>query len=405
MLCREDREIYKILNLLELDYDLFWKMRPRLNVVFHGVRVVTNEMGFREKEIPLVKKSGALRILCLGASPTFGWGVEETDRYSNVLQKMLLESSFPGENFEVINAGIIGYSSYQGSVLLKKIMPILKPDIVTVPFVVNDVDKYRLFLNDGKADRKAVSPSRVRLFIENSLARSGLATVLKRIIFGWNTDRAELKIKSRLPFTDTLRVSADDYYNNLLAIVQTARQQGAKTILMKMPVYNPFPDHAAGSEADRLEAEKMFTAGLRQAESGDSAAELGAITEALKYAPYSAKMYNMLGRLYYRLDNKKESRFYFDKEKKMELRACIKNIRGYGTMMKKVSTQTGVPIADVSARFTAIPRKNVASLFVEPERDIVHLSPLGHRIAAEELYRVISRNSFLEGPGKRRHRP
>ncbi|MFH1619013.1 MAG: GDSL-type esterase/lipase family protein, partial [bacterium] len=290
MLYHEDRELHKILDLLEPDHNLFWKMRPRLNVSFHGVRILTNKLGFREKEIPLVKKSGTLRILCLGASPTFGWGVSETDRYSNVLHKMLRESAFTGENLEVINAGVIGYSSYQGAVLLKKIMPVLKPDIVTVPFVVNDVDKYRFFLNDGKSDGETVSPSGVRLFIEASLARSGLVKVLRRVVFGWNTDSAELRIKSRLPFTDARRVSADNYHDNLLAIVQAAGQQGAKVILMKMPVYNPFPDHTAGSDSDRLEAEELFAAGLRQAESGDRVAACNTITKALAYAPYSAKM-------------------------------------------------------------------------------------------------------------------
>lgn len=394
LLYREDRELYKILNLLEPDRELFWKLRPRLNVSFQGAVTVTNQLGLREKTINPVKKPGTLRILCLGASPTFGWGVAEEYRYSNVLEQLLRHSPLAGGNVEVINAGIIGYSSYQGAGLLKKLLPVLKPDIVTIPFVVNDVDKYRFFLNDGKSDKEAVAPGRVRLLIERGLARSTLVKVMRRAMFGWNTDSSELKVKAAIPFAETRRVSAQDYSQNLLAMVQACRQQGVKPVLVKMPVYNPFPEAIETSPQALQKAGQLWTAGLRQAAAGDPAGARVAIEKALQYAPYSAKMYNMLGRLSYRLGQNKEALSYFEEEKKMELRACIENVRQFGVVMGKLSAQAGVPMADAAAGFKTMPGKAAAALFFEPKRDVVHLSPLGHGIVSQELYRVILKPGF-----------
>ena len=49
--------------------------------------VSTNSQGFRGPEIP--KKKQKRRILCLGDSVTFGWGVEEEASYPALLRKTL----------------------------------------------------------------------------------------------------------------------------------------------------------------------------------------------------------------------------------------------------------------------------------------------------------------------------
>ena len=81
--------------------------------------VSTNSQGFRSPEIQ-ANKSG-LRILCLGDSVTFGWGVEEEESYPALLAKSL--------NAEVINAGIPAMKPRhiaQWSAQLR----VLEPDIV-----------------------------------------------------------------------------------------------------------------------------------------------------------------------------------------------------------------------------------------------------------------------------------
>ena len=58
----------------------------------------TNSLGLRGPEIDSPKKH--LRVLCLGDSVTFGWGVEEQNAYPALLQQKIMA--------EVINAGVPG---------------------------------------------------------------------------------------------------------------------------------------------------------------------------------------------------------------------------------------------------------------------------------------------------------
>ena len=102
-----------ILRLLQQDSVLFWKQKSNLDTEFQNQKVVTNNIGFRCHNI---KEKNKKRIACLGASPTFGWGVKYEDTYPVVIEKTLKEKNI---DIEVINAGEIGYSSYQGLNLLK----------------------------------------------------------------------------------------------------------------------------------------------------------------------------------------------------------------------------------------------------------------------------------------------
>ena len=69
---KEDK-LEEILNVLEQDPVLFWRQRPNLEVMFQGVKVETNQLGFRDTRNSYDKNKNVFRIVCLGASPTFGW--------------------------------------------------------------------------------------------------------------------------------------------------------------------------------------------------------------------------------------------------------------------------------------------------------------------------------------------
>src|SRR5262249_13532460 len=53
-----------------------------------GPAVRLNSLGFREREIP-PKTAGRYRIAVVGDSFTWGQGIEEADRYSNLIEKFL----------------------------------------------------------------------------------------------------------------------------------------------------------------------------------------------------------------------------------------------------------------------------------------------------------------------------
>jgi lysophospholipase L1-like esterase len=103
--------------------------------------VETNERGFRDG--PLSRRaqagegSGRFRVLALGDSSTFGWGVPAASRYSAVAES-ILRARHPELDLEVRNLGVPGYSSFQGLVLLERVALDLEPDALLFSFGSND---------------------------------------------------------------------------------------------------------------------------------------------------------------------------------------------------------------------------------------------------------------------------
>lgn len=95
-------------------------------------KVNTNRQGFRNSEFSAKPAAGTYRIVCLGDSITFGWGMDEKLSYPRVLERYL--NTQPGAKIrvEVINAGVPGYDLEQITLYLSKKILSLKPDLVTV---------------------------------------------------------------------------------------------------------------------------------------------------------------------------------------------------------------------------------------------------------------------------------
>ena len=125
---------------------LQFKLNPELDVL--GQKLSRD--GFRTHEFA-PKRPGVYRILALGDSCTFGQ-LQRGELYGYVsnpyplaLEKLLADRVGPGR-FEVFNAGIPGYNSYQGLMLLRGKLRGLDPDLITVRFGWND-----LFLSEAPA--------------------------------------------------------------------------------------------------------------------------------------------------------------------------------------------------------------------------------------------------------------
>jgi GDSL-like Lipase/Acylhydrolase family len=88
----------------------------------------TNALGMRDREIDLQQKTG-LRILALGDSFTYGWGVADAAPWPKVVERRLAEKHPSAEilNFGCPGAGVDSYARIAESVI-----PIAKPDVVLV---------------------------------------------------------------------------------------------------------------------------------------------------------------------------------------------------------------------------------------------------------------------------------
>jgi len=139
------------------DSDLIiYHLRPNLNVRFEGVPVKTNSFGMRNREISKKKPDGTYRIALLGDSFAFGWGVEFEKIFAQVMERQLNLSAAANKNFEVLDFGVPGYSSFQEAALFEKIGLDFEPDAILIYFIENDFG-LPFFIKNFNSDGKLVN--------------------------------------------------------------------------------------------------------------------------------------------------------------------------------------------------------------------------------------------------------
>lgn len=172
---------------------------------------------------PLAKPKNVYRIICLGDSTTQGFltpnkvsVLEET--YPCTLEQMLNRNN-DSIHFEVINAGCGGYSSLQGSRLLKSELLDYHPDLLIVWFGINDADAAVLY-----SDKEQRFPNAFFSEVEKILNyskfyqfyRQGLLYILPKI---------NQKNNKR-------RVSIQDYHANLREMVRLTKENNVSIVFI-----------------------------------------------------------------------------------------------------------------------------------------------------------------------------
>ena len=102
-----------------------------------GSWVRTNSQGFRDVEHQWDKPPGVIRILGLGDSFTFGWGVSLEDSFLKRLESKLKQMT--GREIETINAGIPAWGLNHYHVYFREIGVRYSPDIILLSYSFNDV--------------------------------------------------------------------------------------------------------------------------------------------------------------------------------------------------------------------------------------------------------------------------
>lgn len=118
---------------------IIYELRPDMKVNFNGILVETNSHGWRNKIYSTYKDRHTIRIVTIGDSHMFGWGVPENKRYTNVLETML-NLKFSEKKWEVINTAVPGYNTYMEVETLERKTLAYKPDIVIMEYIGNDLD-------------------------------------------------------------------------------------------------------------------------------------------------------------------------------------------------------------------------------------------------------------------------
>lgn len=116
-----------------------WEAHPDLvGVNKKGVRAYVgnhfyshNSQGFRGKELD--ENHHKIRIVAIGASTTYGVGVNDNETWPHYLDSLL------GGEYEVVNMGVPGYSTVEHIKQVELQLKDLKPDIVLLHVGLNDL--------------------------------------------------------------------------------------------------------------------------------------------------------------------------------------------------------------------------------------------------------------------------
>jgi lysophospholipase L1-like esterase len=219
-----ENRLDQILSVLQRDSELIWRQRPHLDTNFFGENIKTNSLGLRNSEI---KSKDKKRMIVLGASPSVGWGVPNNETYSK-----RIENEFSSK-LEVINSAQIGYSSAQGLKLFKGLVEDLRPDIVSVSYVINDVDRLRFFENNGISDDKREFVSPFVVSISNFISNFEVVRLLKRLLSLSKGPKSSKKVEL------SPRVSLEVYEKNLKEFISLSKKYNFHLIFVKMPVNLP----------------------------------------------------------------------------------------------------------------------------------------------------------------------
>lgn len=121
----------------EEDHRLPFRMKPGVYPIGPDKTITINSLGYRGREFSREKPAGTTRILFVGDSFVYGYGVDDEQTLPRLVEKQLQQRY---ENVEVINGGFHGSSMMQYDLYLRNEGYQLKPDIIVlVAYTGNDL--------------------------------------------------------------------------------------------------------------------------------------------------------------------------------------------------------------------------------------------------------------------------
>jgi len=163
-------------------YGLAQNFRGKYSQPEFTISINTNSDGLRDREhFPC---DNCYKILALGDSFTFGDGVELNDTYLSILEDRLNKNA--NKKYEIIKAGVAGYSTYNEKLYLEKNGLKYHPDIVFVQFWWDDlgIDKISYLADTGfLTTGKIKSFAQWRLFLNKNFRAYAFLRALYTRIF------------------------------------------------------------------------------------------------------------------------------------------------------------------------------------------------------------------------------
>ncbi len=196
-----------------------------------------NAWGFRERDFDPIKPEGVYRIAVIGDSITYGQGVLESDRFTNLLEAHLNTGE---ESYQVLNFGRRGAETIHHLQILENPVMQLDPDFVLLQWYTNDVEGEDKL---GRPDPIVIIPIELR---ENSAFFSmfhDLSITLQEKLRLVDTYEAYMMER----FGDPLNSDSLASMNALREFLSICRQHGLSVGIV---IFNPY--HSQSHRLDFL---------------------------------------------------------------------------------------------------------------------------------------------------------
>ena len=319
--------------------------------------------GFLDYDTAQVQDTSKPRIVAIGDSNTYGWGVAPEAAWVEVLDRELPAA-------HVVNMAWLGYSSFHGYQTLLKYGDRLKPELILASFNFNDrryvhdaqIDSEEKFSRNFEASQKRGKYDWLDKIHTVTLMRSAMRRVGLIGPEALATDVDARTLEARVP--------PGKYRENLRKIAQYGRDHNIPVIFLLLKDNPYYTEHIRrGIELRELgeyeRAVKAFTIGMTNQASGTLARKYLALTHEDMGATDKA---NKAARL----------------ERQLEPIGGLHPIRldsEYNDIMLQVGKEYGVKVVDARATLDSDPDRFI---------DMCHPDEIGHARIAELMLKAVN---------------
>jgi lysophospholipase L1-like esterase len=228
---------YGNVEIYEPDPLLYWKLKPNQNCYTKVDRkpVHINSLGTRGPEFVPTKPPDVIRVLCLGDSRTFGWGLSESETYCGMLQHLMGNHATDGRKVEVINAGVNAWSYPQMQAYFREVGVHYHPDFV----VLEGANYWTQFSDKNSPEFVRKFLTRVRL--KNLLRRSAIyhyfvEVKLREFYARYRTKFIPVDPEQDSLFRDQQQTDPDGLFRDAIeSLCRLARSNNITPVLLHLP--------------------------------------------------------------------------------------------------------------------------------------------------------------------------
>lgn len=228
------------------EFGLNYRGRPLARVEVYGSEYRHDELGNRAA--PGERRDGALRVLVLGDSNTYGWRVGPEQTFCAVAERLANATSETQRPraIEFVNAGLPGYNTQDALARYRCLREVVAPDVVLLGWFVNDCVTYGFDVDaDGYLYFDPFAPPRA---IRHTLWRS--------YTYRWWTLRKSTQMRERGELSADLPQAFQFSIDRIADLKKEVAADGRRFAVLDIPLLEPAVGEQVMKEATYRERQK-----------------------------------------------------------------------------------------------------------------------------------------------------